>query len=66
MGDDEDLKAEERAYARRFPFMMAGGLALLLSLGLVGAGLYKWPYALGGVAIGVFLIAVGDGRARRG
>jgi hypothetical protein len=65
MGDDEDLKAEERAYARRFPFMIVGGLILLLSFGLFGAGLDKWPYALGGVTVGAALIAFGEWRARR-
>jgi hypothetical protein len=65
MGDDPDLAAENRAYRRRFPFMMGGGLILLLGFGLIGAGLDKWPYSLAAVVIGAAIIAAGEWRARR-
>ena len=63
MGDDEDLAAEDRAYRRRFPFMIAGGLILLLGFGLVGAGADKWPYSLAAV-MGILIIIAGEVVAR--
>ena len=64
MGDDEDLAAEDRAYRRRFPFMIAGGLILLLGFGLVGAGADKWPYSLAAVIVGILIIIAGEVVAR--
>jgi hypothetical protein len=65
MGEREEAEAQDRAQARRLPFMMVGGLILLLGLGLVGAGLDKWPYTLGAITIGSVLIAIGELRAKR-
>jgi hypothetical protein len=59
MGNDEDLAAENRAYRRRFPFMIAGGFILLL-----GSSLDKWPYSLAAVIVGILIIIAGEVVAR--
>lgn len=65
MGDREDIAAESRAYGRRLPFMMAGGLLILLGVGLIGVGLDRWPYVVGVVALGIAAVLIGEWRARR-
>jgi hypothetical protein len=52
--DEEDIRAEERAYARALPILMAGGLALLF-----GAGIALGGWWLPGLGIGLIGIALG-------
>lgn len=65
MSDEEEIAAESRAYSRRFPFLLAGGLCILLGLGLLGAGLDKWPFTVGAVALGLAIVVAGEMTAKR-
>lgn len=65
MIDDEDVAAEQRAYRRRFPFIVIGALALLIGVGFCAAGIEYWPWTAGAIVAGAASIWFGDRLARR-
>jgi hypothetical protein len=62
--DSRDPTPLDRAYRRRLPYMVAGGIALLVGVALLANGPLHGMWAAGAVAVGVVLILLGEFFAR--